>query len=186
MNSSHSIAFGKLRRGQLGISSAGGSYLAEAAEFCLQRHNHAKPVLIHLTGDSRNSALLSWGEENIETELLRRTHCDLKRAAEDGAYGIAIVLATEITGIPSVMKSPQGTGIDYWLTSDDERNFFEARLEVSGILKGSKEDIDQRQRTKLVQTERSDDTRLPAYIFIVEFGTPEARIVKRVPVEGGR
>ena len=81
------------------------------------------------------------------------------------------------------MKAPQGTGFDYWLTSNDERNFFEARLEVSGLLKGTQAEIAQRQREKLRQTLRSDDTRLPAYVLIVEFGLPEARIVKRAEME---
>jgi hypothetical protein len=138
--------------------------------------------LINLTGDFHDSASLEW--KDIDARLLSRTYGDLRRAAEDGAYGIAIVLATETTGIPSVMKSPQGTGFDYWLTSGDERNnFFEARLEVSGLLKGSQSEIKEREKTKVRQTQRSDDTRLPAYILIVEFGAPEARIVKRFPGE---
>jgi hypothetical protein len=182
MKSSRSFAFDKLRRGQLGISAVSGASFAEAAEFCLQHHGHAKPVLINLTGDFHDSASLEW--KDIDARLLSRTYGDLRRAAEDGAYGIAIVLATETTGIPSVMKSPQGTGFDYWLTSGDERNnFFEARLEVSGLLQGSQSEIKEREKTKVRQTQRSDDTRLPAYILIVEFGAPEARIVKRFPGE---
>jgi hypothetical protein len=183
MKASRSFSFEKLKRGELGISSVGGAYLAEAAEFCLQHHSHLKPVLIHLTGHLRDSASLEWGE-HIDAKSLSRTHGDLKRAVEDGAYGIAIVLATGTTGIPSAMKSPQSTGFDYWLTSGDERNFFEARLEVSGLLKGNQAEIAQREKKKIKTTGRSDDTQLPAYIFIVEFGAPEARIMKRVPGEG--
>jgi hypothetical protein len=181
MKVSRSFAFDRLKRGELGISAVSGASLAEAAEYCLQHHKHTKPVLLSLTGDLRDSASLEWGY--LDSNLLSRTYGDLKRAAEDGAYGIAIVLATETTGIPSVMKSPQGTGFDYWLTSGDERNFFEARLEVSGLLKGTQAEIKQREKTKVRQTVVSDDTRLPAYILIVEFGTPEARILKRVPGE---
>jgi hypothetical protein len=183
MKARRSLAFDKLKQGQLGISTAGGTYFAEAAEFCLHHHGHAKPVLINIRGMLHDSIPLEW--EAVDAQIASRTHGDAKRAAEDGAYGVAIVLATETTGIPSAMKVPQGTGFDYWLTSGDENNFFEARLEVSGLLKGSQAQIAQREKTKLQQTKRSDDTRLPAYVCIVEFGTPEARLVKRDAMEQG-
>jgi hypothetical protein len=105
MEPTNSFAFEKLRQGQLGISAVCGGYLTEAAEFCLHHNGHARPVLVHLTGDLCNSASLEWAE--IDANLLGRTHGDLKRAVEDGAYAVAIVFATETTGMKGAMKSPQ-------------------------------------------------------------------------------
>jgi hypothetical protein len=176
--SARRLHFEKLKAGQLGISPVSGSYLAEAAAFCLDHNGHTHPVLLSLSGDYEESAVLEWSE--VDRASLSRSHGDLKRASEDGAYGLAIVVATETTGIPNVMKAPQGTGFDYWLTrGDDRKNFFEARLEVSGLLTGTVAEVSQRYKVKSAQVTRSDDTRLPAYICIVEFGTPEARLIQR-------
>ena len=46
-----------------------------------------------------------------------------------------------------------------------------ARLEVSGIL-NDREEIQKRKKQKLQQTSQSDSSALPAYVSIVEFGTP--------------
>ena len=86
---------------------------------------------------------------------------------------------TQLEDFPGVAKSPIGTGMDYWMTGDDDSEIFLARLEVSGIFKGSSSQIGRRLEVKLEQTKASDDTRLPAYAAIVEFGSPEIRVSKR-------
>jgi hypothetical protein len=88
----------------------------------------------------------------------------------------------KLTGIPLVERSAKGTGVDYWLSAGvEEHGLFQhaARLEVSGILDGEESAISARLRKKLVQTEPSDNTGLPAYVAIVEFGSPETRLVKK-------
>ena len=54
-----------------------------------------------------------------------------------------------------------------------------ARLEVSGILKGTKSQINQRLKEKLEQTEKSDNLKLPAFVIIAEFSAPLVKIKKR-------
>lgn len=54
-----------------------------------------------------------------------------------------------------------------------------ARLEVSGIRNGNQKVVTARVRAKLAQTEVSDETRLPAYIVVVEFGQPVADVRQR-------
>jgi hypothetical protein len=88
----------------------------------------------------------------------------------------------QLTGFPRVERSVKGTGVDYWLSGDlDQHGIFQraARLEVSGILDGDESKIVTRLKQKSLQTERTDKTCLPAYVAIVEFGSPEARLVKR-------
>ena len=55
-----------------------------------------------------------------------------------------------------------------------------ARLEISGILKESRTNtIEKRLKDKMKQTEQSDETCLPAYISIIEFGKPKALFIKK-------
>ena len=172
------LNFEALRNGQLGISSVYGSFLAEAASHCLLRNNHLNPVLLDITGDTCASSNLKWCETSEHRD---ETWADLQEATEYGAYGVAIVVALSFTQTPKVERSAKGTGVDYWLChSKDERGIFQrtARLEVSGILKGGKGKIGARLKEKLAQTKRSDSAGLPAFVAIVEFGTPEATLVR--------
>jgi hypothetical protein len=113
--------------------------------------------------------------------MLMKATADLQEATEYGAYGVALVIAVKITGIPFVERSAKETGIDYWLGDGaDERGIFQrtARLEVSGILRGNDKQITARLKTKIIQTKRSDQTLLPAYAIIVEFAEPTARLTR--------
>ena len=53
-----------------------------------------------------------------------------------------------------------------------------ARLEVSGIRKGDERTIKTRVRQKLKQVAKSDGS-LPAYIVVVEFGTPISEVAEK-------
>ena len=69
----------------------------------------------------------------------------------------------------------------FWLGSKNFQAPYlqkKARLEVSGILCGTDGVINSRIKLKLKQTERSDGT-LPAYIVVVEFGYPKAKVVEK-------
>jgi hypothetical protein len=171
------FSFRKLAEGRIGISGRSGSALVESAEFCLRHNGHPEPVALTLSGDISGVGTLEWSAP--ESTISSRTYGDLRRAAEDGACAVAIVVVTQSEGFPAVMKASQGPGFDYWLTSDDDTNLFLARLEVSGILKGSVSSLGTREQTKIKQTRKSDDTKLPAYTAIVEFGSPQVKTTKR-------
>jgi hypothetical protein len=178
MNEGLSLSFDALKDGRLGVSSAYGSFLAEAASQCLYRNDHPDPVLLEVTGDKCVHGNLTWGEFDGRHH---GTWADAQEATEYGAYGVAILVALPLTRTSRVQRSAKGTGIDYWLGDGlDERGIFQrtARLEVSGILKGKEVEIAARLREKLVQIKQSDLTTLPGYVVIVSFATPEARLVK--------
>jgi hypothetical protein len=167
------LSFSALRDGHLGVSAVYGSFLAEAASYCLRSHNHVNPVLLDVTGDVCGPRSLKWCDD---VGLLRETWADMQEATEYGACGVAITAALALTGKARVERSAKGTGIDYWLGDGrDERGVFQraARLEVSGILRGDKTKIASRLKEKLAQTKSSDRTGLPAYVVIVEFGRPD-------------
>src|SRR4051812_45670953 len=139
------LSFRKLAEGKIGLSGRSGSSLAESAEYCLHHNGHPEPVSLKLSGDIIGVGTLDWSPP--ERRKASRTYGDLKRAAEDGACAVAIIVVTQSEGFPAVMKASQGPGFDYWLTSDDDTNLFLARLEVSGILKGSASSLGKREQT---------------------------------------
>jgi len=181
VDSVHTFSFDSLKNGGLGISSAYGSFLAEAASYCLRLRKHPNPVRLLLTGNYPSSGTFHW---DSAAGRFTRTYADLQEGTEYGACAIAIVVAVQLTGIAHVERSAKGTGIDYWLgQGNEEIGIFQraARLEVSGIFEGSQSKISARLKKKLSQTTRSDRTLLPAYIAIVEFGSPETRLVRNNP-----
>ena len=68
---------------------------------------------------------------------------------------------------------------DYWLGDKNSQYLFQdkARLEISGILKGTKSKIDYREKIK--QTQQSNHLNLPAYIVVVEFSLPKSQVTKK-------
>ena len=178
MKAGHIFSFDALCGGKLGLTPAAGSFLSESAEFCLSKNNHTDPVTLNITGDTETSGVLEWSRP-ADHKTADRTYGNRNEASEDGAYAVAIVVLTQLENFPAVAKSPIGTGMDYWITGNDDAEIFLARLEVSGIFKGSSSQIRSRLETKLEQTKASDDTKLPAYAAIVEFGSPEIRACKR-------
>jgi hypothetical protein len=176
---SYTFTFNALRKGELGLTASGGTYFAEAASYCLHVHSHPNPVRLSLSGDLSGSGTLEWGSISAAH---RRTHADLQDAAEFGACAIGIVIAVQLTGLSGVERSVKGTGVDFWLVKDsDDRGIFQrsARLEASGILTGTETTIRARAKQKLAQTNPSDKAGLPAYVVVVEFGSPEARFLAK-------
>jgi hypothetical protein len=97
--------------------------------------------------------------------------------------GIAALIMPRLTNLTIIERSVKGRGFgfDFWLGSiDDMGTLFQrkARLEVSGIRKGSETLIQSRVNMKLKQISPSN-TVAPGYIAVVEFGTPQARIVEK-------
>src|SRR5580700_8569933 len=176
---SYTFSFDALMKGELGLTATGGKYFAEAASYCLHVHSHPNPVRLSLSGDLSGSGNLEWGRIS---EAHPRTHADLQEAVELGACAIGIVVAVQLTGLSGVERSVKGTGIDFWLVKDsNDRGVFQrsARLEASGILRGSETAIRARVKQKLAQTNPTDKTGLPAYVAVVEFGSPQARFLAK-------
>ena len=159
------------------LTKAGGRSLAEAAACCLESRGHPMDCTLTLCGES--DATYRLRRLKVD-DRMRRTHADTQEATELGACGVAILVVTSATDYKVVQRAYKGTGFDYWLTRQGSKSLsFDARLEVSGILDGSKATIAARSKQKLVQTDVSDHTRLPAYAVIVEFGAPRASMVKK-------
>ena len=121
------------------------------------------------------------------TGQARRTWNDLREATQFGAAAIAVLIAKREIGYAVVDRAVIGTGIDYWMGDESDGPPFQnkARLEISGILKADgdgnnvKREVSARVREKLTQTDPSDHTAIPAYVVVVEFGSPVAEVQKK-------
>lgn len=177
-SASKSIHLNTLREGAPGLTSAVGSSLAEAAAVSLEDQKHASGVAMRVTGDASETFAVEW---DPATDQMRRTWADEQVASEHGAYGCAMLVIEQLTGLQVVQRSRKGTGFDWWLGTRHGPKLFQekARLEVSGIRKGGESDVAARTSQKVKQTKQSDATRLPAWAVVVEFSEPQTRAVER-------
>jgi len=157
-----------------GLSRVKGNELAEAGAVCLESQGHVQGTPLTVRGNANNSYELYWSPV---TDQGRRTWNDDEEATEDGAAGIAVLLANREIGYIVVLRSRKGSGFDYWLGGDVLD--FKARMEVSGIRNGNDSQVRTRVKQKLRQMDRSNDQKLPAYAVVVEFGRPLAEITKK-------
>ena len=174
---SRALSVDELRSGFPHVPVAGGAMMAQAAVVCLDHQGHKSGVRFRVIGDLAGSFVLTWCE--AIDDKARRFWRDMDEAAEQGAYGIAILLIRALTGLTMIERSCKGTGFDWWLGNEDNLFQAKARLEVSGILRGSLGRINSRLKARIAQTRQSDDLNLPAYVVVVEFGGPRAKVVER-------
>jgi len=172
------LSLGDLTTASPNLSATVGAHHAEAAAVCLDHCDHSSPVTMAVDGpDVPRSASVTFG---AVTEAMRRTHADLEEATEFGACGVAILLVKAMLGQLVVERSRRGTGFDYWIGPPGGALLqAKARLEVSGLLLGTRAQVAARVREKREQTKQSDGLRLPAYVVVIEFSGPRAVVEKR-------
>lgn len=162
-----------------GWSMTFGATCAEAAAVCLDDQGHPEWVEFHMDGIQTFSFGLHWHPIN---DTVRRFNADQDVATEYGAYGVAALIMPRLTNLTIIERSIKGKGFgfDFWLGSiHDPGPLFQrkARLEVSGIRKGSEPTLQARVKIKLQQISPSDSV-APGYVAVVEFGTPRVRVVE--------
>lgn len=166
-----------LNRGLPAITPAFGAAIAEAGAICLTDEAHQPGVALKVEGEFSTTFRLDW---QPVTEQIRRCWNDEEYTTEQAAYGVALLLILQLTNLTVIERSRKGTGFDYWLGIQDSSATMPfqrmARLEVSGIRKGNRSQINARIKQKTEQTRASDVQGLPAYIIVVEFSRPIAII----------
>lgn len=162
------------------ITPAWGAGLAEAASVCLDAQGHESPKPFDVSGHINHQHTLHWLRVS---EQMRRCFDDPEDAAEHGAYGIAALLVAKHTSFEVLDRSRKGTGFDYWLGDRASASIPfaspSARLEVSGIGNGAPSAVRARVKQKLVQTSPTDALGLPAFVVVVEYGTPLAQVASK-------
>jgi hypothetical protein len=170
----------KLRGGIPALSVGAGIAMIEACLICFDELKHKSGIEIDVDGSFRGRYSITWS--GSVTEDMRRYWKDKDEATEYAAYGLALLLIEELTGYTAIERSNKGTGFDFWLgyyeEADSPTTRYEARLEASGIRRGSNRQIAARIAQKKAQTDISNGIH-PAYIAVVELSTPIARVVKK-------
>lgn len=158
-----------------GITPQMGAFAAQAAAVLLEHNRHKSGVAMEVVEKRKNKYTVLWPKLHTDAQ---RTHNDLPDAAEQGAYGIAFLLAEEFTQFKVIERSRKGTGFDYWLGTGDQHPFQQAaRMEVSAIINDA-DAVDRRVRAKMKQTDATKG-KLPAFVAVVEFGQPKSVFKKR-------
>ncbi|TAE00953.1 MAG: hypothetical protein EAZ97_04465 [Bacteroidetes bacterium] len=161
------------------LSKARCEGFAEAASVCLANSEHQAPVLLTVEGDLQAQFELEWQEI---TEEINNSNQNTQRTVEEGAYCVAMLVVEELTEFKAFKQSQTHSGVDYFLRktiTEDKKDFIEIRMEVSGILKGTPAQIEQRMKEKVQQSKQSDHLDMPALIVVVEFSRPLVKIIKR-------
>ncbi len=172
-----SLDLDDLKAGTPGITPAFGESLTEAASICLEEQGHSSPTTMEVYVNATYQANVSWGATN---EQMRRCWNENDEATEFGACCIAALILPNTRNLHVIERSKKGTGFDYWLGSKgDPDQLFQnrTRLEVSGIRRGSSATVSRRITKKRKQI-KNPGVELPAIVVVVEFGTPQARIVE--------
>lgn len=175
-----------LKSGLPGVTKERSQDYLHALLVCLndQQHQSGIEIVVKQTrqGNDYRAFRIEWGD--VVTEQMLLTWNDMQEATEDAAYALAFLLIVELTRYTVIGRSAKTTGIDWWLGHKDETKTLpfvkRARLEISGILRENSESrIRSRVTQKLLQSELSDDTDLPAYVIVVEFSKPLAYVVQK-------
>jgi hypothetical protein len=176
-NDAPELSLDTLLRGFAHIPPEGGALLAQAALVCLDHEGHTSGVRLLVDGAYMATCTLTWTEGL--TEAKRRFWNDLAEATQHGATGVALLLIRSLTGYTVIERARKGTGFDWWLGTEDNLFQGKARLEISGILRGTRRRLESRIKARLGQTRQSDALALPAFVVVVEFGMPRAKVGQR-------
>jgi hypothetical protein len=155
------------------LTSAAGINFGHAASVCFESQGHAVKTVMN--GEGFYNKAFNVTRYDV-TDQMKRTWNDAEVTTEQGAYGVAFLVASNEMKVKAIEKSRKKTGIDYWLGK--EESFLlqnKVRLEVSGIRSGTDQQLDTRFENKMNQSKKSDHTGLPALIVIVEFKEPRIK-----------
>src|SRR5439155_12836559 len=133
--------------------------------------------LLDVRGFMARRCRLRWSMD--VTEAMRHYGNDPDETAEQGAHAVALLLLRAGAGLTVLERSRKGTGFDWWLAPEDNLFQATARLEVSGIMRGSARRLNGRLKVRITQTERSDPSGRTAFVAVVEFGAPRVKVVRR-------
>lgn len=155
------------------LTVAAGLNFAHAASVCLESQSHGITSPVGTEGYFMRDYTIT---RLRVTDQMKRTWNDDEYTTEQGAYGVAFIVASKEMKVKAIEKSKKKSGIDYWL-GDKEGFLFQekVRLEVSGIRKGNDYQFQKRFDDKMTQSKKSDRTRLPALIIIIGFDGPRIK-----------
>lgn len=170
-----------LKKAMIYFSSVQSQGLTENCIVALEAIPHKTGCELDVTGLHNGKVSLNWN-----TVVNKNGYKEEKKFTEKGAEAISFLLALAFTEYEILEEAQIGTGVDYWLgygvnhIKYDPLNFFNARLEISGILRETtSNNFSRRIFQKKKQTKASDSTGIPAYVSIIEFSKLKAHISEK-------
>lgn len=161
------LALDQLREDLPTLTRDWGCFLSEAALYCLKEHNHNVGVILKLAGSEDEGFRIVWGF--ALDNRAPYSYGDKGEATEYGATCLSILVAINRTEYKTVERSCKGGGFDYWLGNIEEGQSLpfqrKARLEISGIFKGSEADVNRRAKGKAKQTSLTLSISSPILIY---------------------
>lgn len=125
---------------------------SEAVAVCLDSQSHISGKTVIVEGDLEGQFQLVWSKV---TQQMKDSRNDMDDTVESGAYCLAMLVIEKLTNLQVTKQSQKRTGFGYWLGDNQNEGMQgHARLEVSGILKGTKSQINQRLKEKVEQTKK--------------------------------
>ena len=169
----------RIRDGFPGITPTFGGVLLEACLVCLEKQGHTSGAVLHVYGDWNIDVELRWNT-SVDDQM-RRTWSNHNATVENAAICLVALLVNQLTPYMALEQADINSGIDYWLMSKSTPEMLKksGRLEVSGIFSGTSAQIARRFQMKLIQSDQSDATNLPAIIGIAEFSKPQTRLEEK-------
>jgi len=170
------ISLSSLLEGMPGLTPAWGGVMAEAASVCLESQGHLLAADLRVDGDFREVLVV----QRLEvSEQMRNAHRNGDKTTEHGAYGVALLAVSRLTGETVLEQSWTWTGFDYRLGPRQEEESFQGstRLEISGIRIGTEGTIRARVQEKITQM-KSHPWIGRSLVAVVEFSRPSVRIVE--------
>lgn len=167
-----------LKDGVPGITNAIGTFLAEAAGYCLDAQGHQSGVVLKVIGDFEADFSLHW--TGVIDDKIKKAWADEKEATEYAATAIAILLVHELTDYFISKRLRQGDRADYFLEKRNisNKNTSSALLEISGIFEEhARNTINARVRIKKENIDKIPNRNLTAVIIVVAFNIAKAKII---------
>ena len=103
------IELNSLRNGLPTLTSAWGSFLSEAGQYCLTRAAHQSGTILKLINDDKIIQLIWDNQLDNRSEY---SYGDDEEATEYGAICISILLAIKLTEFNTVIRTYKGSGFD--------------------------------------------------------------------------
>lgn len=167
-----------LKLGLPGITKAVGTFLAEAAAYCPDKQGHKSGVKIKIFGNFNEEYAIYWTD--VIDDQVKRAWADQEEATEYAATAIATLLILDLTDFTIAHRTSKGDRVDYFLVQKTAPYAIVAKalLEVSGIFTETRGNtINMRVKIKKDNIDRISNRKKPAYIVIVSFQIPQAKIV---------
>ena len=159
-------------------------YIYDAAVFLLNHHDHEAGLRFEIRNleERLNFATLVWTRPY--SECMINTFGDTGYAVEFAAEGMACLTIRATTKYTAIKRSQRNDGVDFWLAEREDLDRFPfqfaARMESKGITEARyPSDIKARLEEGANQSKRSDNSQLPAYIIVTDFGKPVIVMVQR-------